>query len=101
MTSKNNLFIECCRNNDFVKAKYLLDLKVEPVDVNSMFEDKEWSGIFDWFYFGINPSFQVYIYPCVLPGSTLYKFWPQAFDAIQISIKNNAKCEDRKKKYTA
>ena len=48
MTTKNNLFIECCRNNDFVKAKYLLNLKVEPVDVNSMSEDKKWSGkIFD------------------------------------------------------
>ena len=44
LTSKTNLFIECCHKNDIEKAKYLLDLKVGPVDVNSMSEDKKWSG---------------------------------------------------------
>ena len=48
LASKNNLFIECCHENDIMKAKYLLNLKDGPVDVNSKSEDKNWSGkIFD------------------------------------------------------
>ena len=44
LISKKNLFIECCHENDIEKSKYWLNLKVCPVDVNSMSEDKKWSG---------------------------------------------------------
>ena len=42
--SKKNLFIECCHMNDYVNAKYLLNQPVNPVNINSVSEDRKWSG---------------------------------------------------------
>ena len=42
--SKKNLFIECCHMNDYVNAKYWLNQPVNPVNINSVSEDRKWSG---------------------------------------------------------
>ena len=44
LKSKKNLFFECCHRNDYVNAKYWLNQRVNPVNVNSISEDGKWSG---------------------------------------------------------